>query len=58
VLFGAYDGYDIVSFDDQVGEHGSAGGDEQGLIGYVSHRARHLLLPRQGHSAYVMEFHT
>jgi hypothetical protein len=26
VLFGAYDGYDIVSFDDQVGAHGSAGG--------------------------------
>lgn len=28
VLFGAYDGYDIVSFDDQVGAHGSAGGDQ------------------------------
>ncbi|CAA9298759.1 MAG: hypothetical protein AVDCRST_MAG40-214 [uncultured Gemmatimonadaceae bacterium] len=27
VLFGAYDGYDIVSFDDQVGAHGSTGGD-------------------------------
>ncbi|HEX6631168.1 MAG TPA: alkaline phosphatase family protein [Gemmatimonadaceae bacterium] len=26
VLFGAYDGYEIVSFDDQVGAHGSAGG--------------------------------
>jgi hypothetical protein len=26
VLFGAYDGYDIVSFDDQIGAHGSAGG--------------------------------
>ena len=28
VLFGAYDGEDIVSFDDQVGAHGSAGGDQ------------------------------
>ena len=28
VIFGAYDGYDIVSFDDQVGAHGSAGGDQ------------------------------
>ena len=28
VLFGAYDGYDIVSFDDQVGAHGSAGGPQ------------------------------
>jgi hypothetical protein len=28
LLFGAYDGYDIVSFDDQVGAHGSAGGDQ------------------------------
>jgi hypothetical protein len=28
VLFGAFDGQDIVSFDDQVGAHGSAGGDQ------------------------------
>lgn len=28
VLFGAYDGYDIISFDDQIGAHGSAGGDQ------------------------------
>jgi len=28
VLFGAYDGSDIISFDDQVGAHGSAGGDQ------------------------------
>ena len=28
VLFGAYDGEDIISFDDQVGAHGSAGGDQ------------------------------
>lgn len=28
VLFGSYDGYDIVSFDDQVGAHGSAGGNQ------------------------------
>ncbi|HUF28951.1 MAG TPA: alkaline phosphatase family protein [Gemmatimonadaceae bacterium] len=28
VVFGAYDGYDIVSFDDQVGAHGCAGGDQ------------------------------
>jgi len=28
VLFGRYDGYEIVSFDDQVGAHGSAGGDQ------------------------------
>lgn len=28
VLFGAYDGHDIISFDDQVGAHGSVGGDQ------------------------------
>jgi hypothetical protein len=28
VLFGAYDGHEIVSFDDQVGAHGSVGGDQ------------------------------
>jgi hypothetical protein len=28
VLFGAYDGYEIVSFDDQVGAHGGAGGNQ------------------------------
>jgi hypothetical protein len=28
VLFGAYDGYEIVSFDDQIGAHGCAGGDQ------------------------------
>jgi len=28
VIFGAYDGYEIVSFDDQVGAHGCAGGDQ------------------------------
>ena len=28
VLFGTFDGTDIVSFDDQVGAHGSAGGDQ------------------------------
>ena len=28
VLFGSYDGYETVSFDDQVGAHGAAGGDQ------------------------------
>jgi hypothetical protein len=28
VVFGAFDGSEIVSFDDQVGAHGSAGGDQ------------------------------
>jgi hypothetical protein len=28
VLFGAYDGAEIISFDDQVGAHGSAGGEQ------------------------------
>ena len=28
VLFGAYDGYEIVSFDDQIGAHGAAGGNQ------------------------------
>jgi len=28
VLFGAYDGYEIVSFDDQIGAHGAAGGSQ------------------------------
>lgn len=28
VIFGAYDGYEIVSFDDQIGAHGSAGGQQ------------------------------
>jgi hypothetical protein len=27
-IFGAYDGYEIVSFDDQIGAHGSAGGQQ------------------------------
>jgi hypothetical protein len=27
-IFGAYDGYEIVSFDDQIGAHGSAGGNQ------------------------------
>lgn len=27
-IFGAYDGYEIVSFDDQVGAHGAAGGNQ------------------------------
>jgi len=45
VLFGAYDGYEIVSFDDQVGAHGSAGGDQvwpfmiaPGSLGIASER--------------------
>jgi len=28
VLFGAFNGYEIMSFDDQIGAHGSAGGDQ------------------------------
>ena len=28
VLFGAFNGFEIISFDDQVGAHGSAGGDQ------------------------------
>ncbi len=28
VIFGAYDGYEIVSFDDQIGAHGCTGGDQ------------------------------
>src|SRR3954465_575780 len=28
VLFGSYDGYEIVSFDDQIGAHGAAGGSQ------------------------------
>jgi hypothetical protein len=28
VIFGAYDGYEIVSFDDQIGAHGAAGGQQ------------------------------
>ncbi len=28
VLFGDYDGYEIVSFDDQIGAHGAAGGEQ------------------------------
>lgn len=27
-IFGAYDGYEIVSFDDQIGAHGAAGGNQ------------------------------
>ena len=27
-LFGAYDGYEIVCFDDQIGAHGAAGGSQ------------------------------
>ena len=28
IIFGAYDGYEIVSFDDQIGAHGAAGGQQ------------------------------
>jgi hypothetical protein len=28
IIFGAYDGYEIVSFDDQIGAHGAAGGNQ------------------------------
>src|SRR5215467_974433 len=28
MIFGAYDGYEIVSFDDQIGAHGAAGGNQ------------------------------
>ncbi len=38
VLFGAYDGSEIVSFDDQVGAHGSAGGDQS--LSVCHHAAR------------------
>ena len=52
VLFGEYDGYDIISFDDQVGAHGSAGGDQVypfiispsrlGLAGEILENARDI----------------
>ncbi len=52
VIFGAYDGYEIVSFDDQIGAHGSAGGEqvwpfliapeEMGLAGAEIEDARDL----------------
>ena len=38
VLFGAYDGYEIVCFDDQVGAHGAAGGNQLAPF-LVAHRS-------------------
>jgi type I phosphodiesterase/nucleotide pyrophosphatase len=52
VIFGTYDGYEIVSFDDQIGAHGAAGGNQvypfligarsMGLDGLVLEDARDL----------------
>jgi len=62
VLFGAYDGYEIVSFDDQIGAHGAAGGNQVypfimgpaslGLDGLVLEDARDL------HSGLMMRYVT
>jgi hypothetical protein len=62
VLFGAYDGYEIVCFDDQVGAHGSAGGSQLhpfliaprslGLEGAILEDARDL------HDALMMKYAT
>ena len=38
VLFGAYDGYEIVCFDDQVGAHGAAGGNQLAPF-LIAHRS-------------------
>ena len=60
VLFGAYDGYEIISFDDQVGAHGSAGGDQMYpfLIApkWLDVRAQVLEDARDMHRAVLMRY--
>jgi hypothetical protein len=62
VLFGAYDGYEIVCFDDQVGAHGAAGGSQlyPFLIAPASLGLEHAVLEdaRDLHSALMSKYAT
>ena len=51
ILFGAYDGERIACFDDQVGGHGSVGGEQQRP--FLIPPGGHPLLAREDLSGYV-----
>jgi len=50
ILFGAFDGQQIVCFDDQVGGHGSVGGEQQ--MPFLILRESHPLMARENLSGY------
>ena len=60
VLFGEYDGYEIVSFDDQIGAHGAAGGNQLHpfLIGpaHLKLKAARLEDARDVHAAVLKRY--
>ena len=60
IIFGAYDGYEIVSFDDQIGAHGAAGGQQvfPFVIGpaYLELETARLDDARDIHSAIMMKY--
>jgi hypothetical protein len=59
-IFGAYDGYEIVSFDDQIGAHGAAGGNQLHpfLIGPPELDLEHQKIddPRDVHRAILSKY--
>jgi len=59
-IFGAYDGYEIVSFDDQIGAHGAAGGNQLHpfLIGPAHLDLEHAKIDdaRDIHSAIMLRY--
>ncbi len=61
-IFGAYDGYEIVSFDDQIGAHGAVGGNQLHpfLIGPPHLGLEHAQLEdaRDLHGAILMKYAT
>ncbi|WP_298037470.1 alkaline phosphatase family protein [uncultured Desulfuromonas sp.] len=55
VLFGAYDGEEIACFDDQVGGHGSVGGEQSRP--FLILPLGHPVLERRWHSGYEFLYH-
>jgi hypothetical protein len=59
-IFGAYDGYEIVSFDDQIGAHGAAGGNQLHpfIIGPAHLHLEHARIDdaRDVHSAVLLHY--
>jgi hypothetical protein len=59
-IFGAYDGYEIISFDDQIGAHGAAGGNQLHpfLIGPPHLHLEHARIDdaRDVHSAVLLKY--
>src|SRR5262249_49489566 len=60
VIFGTYDGYEIVSFDDQIGAHGAAGGNQLHpfVIGPAALDLAHETIddPRDGHRVVLSRY--